>query len=445
MVVVAASRAQAGAARDGGQFRRDGRRLSDTSTDAAQLEDHAQCAPPPLPRNVKLLGWASLLNDTASEMVFPLLPLFLARLVGAGTIELGLLEGIAETVASLLKLWSGGRSDRSPSRKSYVVVGYLLATAARPLTALAAAPWHVIAGRTVDRVGKGVRTAPRDAMIADSTPAAQRGRAFGFHRAMDHLGAVLGPIAAYAFLWWRPDDLRTLFVMTAVPGAVVVVLLVFGLRETARHDAGREPFSLTLAPFDRRFRTYLAALAVFTLGNTSDLFLIQRSIDLGISAIWIPLLWGGLHVVKSLGNAVSGRAVDRFGPRAMILAGWMVYAVFYTAFAFVTTLSGMIVALAGYGVFYALTEPAEKTLVANLVPKERSGLAFGWYNFAIAATTLPGNVLFGVLYQHYGAATAFGWGAAMAAAAAVLLAGARLDTRGGQESGAASIRCQPRR
>ncbi|MEX2186904.1 MAG: MFS transporter [Pirellulales bacterium] len=375
----------------------------------------------PLPRNVKLLGWASLLNDTASEMVYPLLPLFLARLVGAGTIELGLLEGIAESVASLLKLWSGGRSDRSPRRKQYVVVGYALATVARPLTALAAAPWHVIAARTVDRVGKGVRTAPRDAMIADSSLPSQRGRAFGFHRAMDHLGAVLGPLAAYAFLWWRPDDLRTLFLLTAVPGAAVVALLVFALRETARHEAGREPFSLTLKPFDRRFRVYLAALAIFTLGNTSDLFLIQRSMDLGISAVWIPLLWGGLHVVKSLGNALSGRAVDRFGPRAMILAGWLVYAVFYTAFAWVTTLAEMIVALVGYGVFYALTEPAEKTLVANLVPARRTGLAFGWYNFAIAVTTLPGNVLFGVLYQRYGAAAAFGWGAAMAAVAATLL------------------------
>lgn len=384
-------------------------------------------SPSVLPRNVKLLGWASLLNDTASEMAFPLLPLFLARLVGAGTIELGLLEGIAETVASLLKLWSGGRSDRSPRRKQFVVLGYLLATVARPLTAVATAPWHVIAARTVDRVGKGVRTAPRDAMIADSSLPAQRGRAFGFHRAMDHLGAVLGPLAAYVFLWWRPDDLRTLFVITAVPGAAVVALLVFGLRETARHEAGREAFSLTLAPFDRRFRTYLAALAIFTLGNTSDLFLIQRAIDLGIAAAWIPLLWGGLHVIKSLGNAVSGRAVDRFGPRAMIFAGWLVYAVFYTAFAFVTSLGEMIAVLVGYGVFYALTEPAEKTLVANLVPPPRAGLAFGWYNFAIAVTTLPGNILFGVLYQQYGAAAAFGWGAAMAAVAAVLLVGVRRE------------------
>ncbi len=376
-----------------------------------------------LPRNVKFLGWASLLNDTASEMVFPLLPLFLARLVGAGTIELGLLEGIAETAASLLKLWSGGRSDRSPRRKRYVVGGYLLAAIARPFTALAVAPWHVIVARTVDRVGKGVRTAPRDAMIADSTAAVQRGRAFGFHRAMDHLGAVIGPLAAYAFLWWRPDDLRNLFLLTAIPGAAVVALLVFGLRETARQDTGKEPFSLTLAPFDRRFRVYLVALAIFTLGNTSDLFLIQRSIDLGISAAWIPLLWGGLHVVKSLGNALSGHAVDRLGPRAMILAGWLVYAVSYSAFAWATTLAEMIVVLVGYGVFYALSEPAEKTLVANLVPRHRTGLAFGWYNFAIAATTLPGNVLFGVIYQNYGAAAAFGWGAAMAAvAAAVLLA-----------------------
>ncbi len=390
---------------------------------------HANGPLPPeraaLPRNVKLLGWASLLNDTASEMVFPLLPVFLARIVGAGTIELGLLEGIAESVASLLKLWSGGRSDRSPRRKQYVVVGYLLATISRPLIALATAPWHVIAARTADRVGKGIRTAPRDAMIADSTAPAQRGRAFGFHRAMDHLGAVLGPAAAWAFLWQRPDDLPMLFVLTAIPGAVVVGLLVFGLRETARHEARGEAFSLTLAPFDRRFRVYLAALALFTLGNTSDLFLVQRSLDLGLSATWIPVLWGGLHVVKSIGNAMSGRAVDRFGPKAMILAGWVVYAIFYTAFAFVTTLGELIVALVGYGVFYALTEPAEKTLVANLVAEERTGLAFGWYNFAIAVTTLPGNILFGVLYEHYGAAVAFGWGAVMAAAAAALLVAVR--------------------
>lgn len=375
-----------------------------------------------LPATVKLLALSSLLNDMASEMVFPLLPVFLEVVLKAGALQLGVLEGIADTVASLLKLYSGGRSDHSPRRKQFVLIGYGLAALARPITALAAYPWHVVATRTGDRIGKGIRSAPRDAIIADATEPAQRGRAFGFHRAMDHLGAVLGPLIAAGFLYFRPDDLRTLFLLTAIPGLAVVLLIALALRETPRANAGKTPFTLSLKPFDMNFRLYLAALLLFTLGNASDIFLLQLALDLGVEAWSLPILWAAFHVVKSVGNLLAGPAVDRGGPWRMIFCGWAIYAGIYLAFAFVSTPVAMIALFMAYGVFYALTEPAEKTLVANLVSEEHRGLAFGWFNFAIAIGTLPANLIFGALYQQLGPAAAFGFGATMAGLAAVVLA-----------------------
>jgi MFS family permease len=392
------------------------------SKDSAVADLPADSPTQALPATVKLLAFASLLNDIASEMVFPNLPIFFKVVLKAGALELGVLEGIADTVASLLKLYSGGRSDHSPRRKQFVLVGYLLAALARPFTALATHPWHVVAARTGDRIGKGIRAAPRDAIIVDVTPASQRGRAFGFHRAMDHLGAVLGPLLAAAFLYIRPDDLRTLFLLTAIPGAAVVLLIALALRESPRPHVAKQCFTLSLAPFDANFRLYLLALAVFTLGNASDIFLLQLALDVGSPAWSLPILWAVFHVIKSAGNLLAGPAVDRSGPWRMIFFGWAIYAAIYCGFALVDSLTPMIALFLAYGVFYALTEPAEKTLVANLVSEENRGLAFGWFNFAIAVMTLPANLIFGSLYQQLGAEAAFLFGAAAAGLAALLLA-----------------------
>lgn len=382
-------------------------------------------APPSLPRNVKLLGATSLLNDVASEMIFPLMPQFLLTVLGGNKAWLGLIEGVADSVASLLKLWSGAWSDRVGGRKAFIVLGYFVAAVARPLTGLVTAPWQLFAVRTSDRIGKGIRAAPRDALIADSTDPTIRGRAFGFNRSMDHLGAAIGPILATLFLLAWPGELRSLFLWTLLPGIAVAALVVFGLKETPSDGEKQEPLHLTLRPFDRNFRLYLATLVVFTLGNSSDAFLLVRAGELGVPTAYLPLLWFAFHVVKSAGNYLSGPVVDRLGPRPLILGGWAVYAVIYLAFAWITTAWQAWVVFLAYGVFYALTEPAEKTLVTQLVGVERRGLAFGWFNFAIGIAALPSSLLFGWLYERFGATIAFGWGAALAAVAAAMLLGVR--------------------
>jgi MFS family permease len=376
---------------------------------------------PTLPRNVKLLALASLLNDVASEMIFPLMPQFLLGVLGGNRFHLGIIEGFADSVSSLLKLWAGAWSDRAGRRKGFVVFGYALAAIARPLVGIATAPWHLFAARTADRVGKGIRTAPRDAMIAESTPAAMHGRAFGFHRAMDHLGAAIGPLVASAFLIVWPGQLRWLFLLALVPGLIVVALLALGLREQAPMGASREPLRLTLAPLDRRFRLYLIAILLFTLGNASDAFLLVRAGELGVPTALLPLLWCAFHVIKSSGNLLAGPMVDRLGPRRLILAGWLLYAAIYVAFGLASAAWHVWTVFLAYGLVYALTEPAEKALVAGLVGPQHKGLAFGWFHFVIGLAALPSSLLFGWLYEQYGALVAFGCGAGLALAAAAML------------------------
>jgi MFS family permease len=375
-----------------------------------------------LPRNVRLLGVTSLLNDIASEMIYPLMPQFLIGVLGGSKFDLGIIEGVADSTASLLKLWSGAWSDRAGQRKGFVVIGYVLAAISRPLIGLATAPWHVFAARTADRFGKGIRSAPRDALVADSTPPAIHGRAFGFNRAMDHLGAAIGPLIASAFLLAWPNQLRTLFLLTIVPGLIVAAVAFFGLKEQPAVTKKEAP-NLTLAPLGTNFRWFLAALTLFTLGNASDAFLLVRAGDLGVPISLLPILWCAFHVVKSSGNLVAGQAVDRIGPRPMILAGWLVYAAVYAAFAFATEAWHVWALFLTYGVFFALTEPAERKLAALLAGEEKKGLAFGWFNFAIGVAALPSSLIFGGIYERFGAVAAFGWGAGMALLAAVVLAG----------------------
>lgn len=379
-----------------------------------------------LPRNVKILGGVSLFNDVASEAVFPLLPSFLLALSGTPFL-LGFIEGTADSVASILKLWSGGWSDRAGKRKEFVLFGYALSAIVRPLLYVIVAPWQLLLIRVSERIGKGVRTSPRDAMIADSTDPSIRGRAFGFHRAMDHLGAAIGPLLAAGFLLIWPDQIRTLFLLTLLPGLLVVALLIFGLCEppSGKPTTTKSPPRLTLQPFDRNFRLYLLSLVVFTLGNSSDAFLLVRAKELGVPTWQLPLVWCAFHIAKSTGNLLLGRAVDRFGPRPFLFLGWLVYAGIYLAFAVATTAAEVWFFFLLYALFYGLTEPSEKTLVANLAGSERKGLAYGWYNFAIGIATLPANLIFGALYEHWGALAAFGWGAAQALMAVALLTGVR--------------------
>ncbi len=378
-----------------------------------------------LSRNVKLLGWASFLNDVASEMTFPLMPRFLVEVLGGTTVGLGLIEGLADSTASLLKLASGGWSDRLGTRKGFVVSGYALTTLIRPLAGLATAPWHLLTTRLCDRIGKGIRTTARDALVAESTDRRYLGWAFGYQRAMDHFGAAVGPLAASVYLLYAGnsgDALRWLFALTLIPGLMVLALLWFGLEEKPHTAEAKRPFTLSLRPFDGNFRLYLVSMLLFTLGNSSDSFLLVRAGELGVEEISLPILWLMLHVIKSLGSLLSGAMVNIVGARRMIFVGWAIYAVVYLGLGLATSAWHVWALFAVYGVYYALTEPIEKKLVADLVDLQHKGLAYGWYNFAVGFGALPASLLFGVLYKTYGALVAFGFGAVMAVVAALLLA-----------------------
>lgn len=384
-----------------------------------------------LPRNVVLLGWVSFLNDVASEMLFPLLPTFLLSVLKGTKEQLGWIDGLAETTSSLLKLWAGAASDRLGQRKAFVVIGYLLAGVARPLIGLSTAPWHLLTLRAVDRVGKGVRTAPRDALVAQSASPDARGRAFGFQRAMDHLGAAVGPLVAFAFLAAFPGQLRWLFAVSALPAIPIFLLLVWGLREPAAAAASalpEGPAAELLSPRwalrlpDARFRRYLAAVLVFTLGNASDSFLLVRAGELGVATQWLPILWASFHIVKSAGSQVAGPWIDRLAPRPVLTAGWLVYAAAYLGFAWAVTPAQVWALFFLYAVYYALAEPAEKALVAQIVPSHEHGLAYGWFHLAVGLGALPASVLFGVLYQRLGALAAFGTSASLALIALGILA-----------------------
>lgn len=375
---------------------------------------------PRLPRNVWLLGWTSLLNDTASEMAAPLLPSFLSTL-GADARHLGLIEGCADSTASILKLFSGGWSDRAGRRKGFVVFGYALPALVRPLLKWAFAPWHVLAVRMGDRIGKGMRTAPRDALIADSTDPTLRGRAFGLHRAMDHLGAAIGPLAAAGYLYLWPGQLRPLFFLALIPGVLVVLLTVFGLKEKAPNEHAGKPLDLSLRHYSRDFRLYLLALLVFTLGNSSDLFLLQRARELKVAEPLVPILWFIFHIAKSAGNLVGGQLADRLGAKPLLIVGWLWYAAIYLGFGLATAAWHIWALFVLYAIYYALTEPSEKTLVVQLAGRQRTGLAYGWYNLLMGIAALPASAVFGLVYRQYGPLTAFGMGASLAAAAVALL------------------------
>jgi len=375
---------------------------------------------PPLHRNVKALGVVSLLTDASSEMIYPLLPAFLTGPLRAGPALLGVIEGLAETMAALVKVVSGRASDRLPRRKPLVVAGYGLSSVARPLLALAALPVHVLAVRLADRLGKGVRGAPRDALLAEVTPTDQRGRAYGFHRAMDHAGAMAGPLLASMVLLFT-DDLRIVFAAAAVPAALAMATLIFGVREDERAPAALPTPNRSglAAPLGSGFRRYLVVLAVFTLGNSSDAFLLLRAQETGLPVALIPALWAWHHLIKAGGSTWGGTLSDRVGRKRAILFGWAVYGLSYAGFAFAGSPLAIVGLFALYGVFHALTEGPERALVADLSAPDVRGRAFGLFHAVTGAALLPASLLTGLLWQRFGAPVALGTGAALAGVAAL--------------------------
>lgn len=450
-----------------------------------------------LPRNVVVISLVSFLNDASSEIIYPLLPVFLSVTLGASPAVIGLIEGGAESISSFLKLFAGYFSDRSGRRKAPVVFGYALASIARPLLGFATSWPQVLAVRFTDRVGKGIRSAPRDAMIADSAAPAERGLAFGFHRAMDHLGAVVGPLLGYALVAViasdddaiMPDEYRLIFLAASVPALAAVLVAALAIRETGlgkspdtrrerenspsenegeNENAGREsanvkpgntdgrresadgeresasvklesasvklespdaprvampkPPRFSLHGFDGNFKRFLVILAIFTLSNSSDAFLLLRARDLGIAASNLPLLWAALHGIKVLSSLVGGDLSDRLGRKTLIVTGWLFYAAVYLGFAYVSTVAGVLTLFLIYGVYFGLVEGAEKALVADLVPADKRGTAYGLYNLAFSITVWPASLLMGALWSWRGASVAFIASACIGTLAALLLA-----------------------
>ncbi len=378
--------------------------------------------PEGISRNVWILGWVSFLNDVSSEMIYPLLPIFLTSVLGVGTVFVGLVEGVAESTASILKALSGWLSDRLKKRKSLVLGGYSVSALTRPIIALATSGWHILILRFLDRTGKGVRTSPRDALIAESTESTQMGRAFGFQRAMDHLGAVVGPLIAFLLLTALGGKYRTIFLLAAIPAIFSLLLIKWFVTEKKepRETAASVP-KLSLKPFDRRFKTFLLIVTIFTLGNSSDFFLILRAKDQGISLTFIPLLWLLLNLVKSIFSMPGGILSDRIGRKKVIIAGWIVYGLVYLGLAACTETYHIWLLFPVYGIYFGLTEGVEKALVADLVPGEKLGTAYGLFNFAVGITALPASLLMGFLWQLFGPGTAFCFGAGLGLISALLM------------------------
>jgi MFS family permease len=380
---------------------------------------------PHLHATVRATGWVSFFTDLSSEMIYPLLPLFLVGALHAGMPFVGVVEGLAETTASLLKLLSGSWSDRCRARRPFVLVGYCLSSFSRPLMALATAPWHVLAMRVSDRVGKGLRGAPRDALIADVTPPDQRGRAFGYQRAMDHAGAALGPLVAFGLLHGLHWELRWIFGLAALPGLLAALAIVGWVHDPPRHDQDEvapTPFvRASWRTLDARLLRVIAIIALFTLGNSSDAFLILRARALGVPMAWVPILWVALHLVKTVTSTPGGALSDRVGRKRLIVGGWLVYALVYLGFGLAHSAWQVWALFAVYGVYFGLTEGTEKALVADLAGKERKGAAFGVYTFAVGVAALPASVLMGVVWELVGPLAAFGCGGALALAASALL------------------------
>jgi MFS family permease len=367
-------------------------------------------------------------------MIYPLLPLFLSSVLGASASFIGVIEGAAESVAALLKLASGWWSDRAKKRKPLVVFGYGLATFVRPFTALAQSATQVLLIRLADRVGKGIRSSPRDALLADSiSDPSLRGRSFGFHAAADNAGAVLGPLIAFALLRGMNLSLRGVFWLAAIPGILAFIVLLVAVKEVERSaessSDGKPALPAEAGSLGGRFWVYLFVVLVFTLGNSTDAFLLLRANQLGVAVALAPILWALLNFIKAALGTWGGGLSDKVGRKPVIVAGWLVYAAVYFGFALATSAWHAWALFAAYGLFYAFTEGTEKAFVAALVPRLRRGAAYGWYNLAIGLGALPASLIFGAIWDRSSPRTAFLFGASLALLAAVGMTVVRASQR----------------
>lgn len=376
-----------------------------------------------IPQAVLILGFASLLTDVASEGIYPVLPLFLSQVLGAGPLALGVIEGVAETTASLLKVFSGFWADRLKKRKPLIVLGYGLSSFLRPLIGIAQTWPMVLFFRFMDRVGKGIRSSPRDALIADVTTPANRGLSYGIHSAMDSAGALMGPLIAATLVYSLKMDLRKIILLSAIP-SLAAWLTLWLLKEKSRSTPKKiSPFNplRDWKKLNLSFKGLLAILLIFTLGNSTDAFLLIRLSQVGVTAVGVMVLWACFSGVKMISAYYGGQFSDRWGRKPLIVSGWFYYALVYLAFALVSGTFATIAIFLAYGVYYGLCEPSEKAFVADLVPKDLRGTSFGYYNLVIGLGALPASLLFGFVGQLWGYPAAFAVGAGLAGLAAILL------------------------
>jgi len=385
-------------------------------------------------KNVTVAGLVSFCMDISSEMIYPLVPLFLANTLGVNKSVIGLIEGIAESTASLLKVFSGWFSDRIGNRKWLMAVGYGISTLSRPFVALATG-WHQVLGsRFIDRFGKGLRTAPRDAIIAESADRAYLGRAFGFHRSMDTMGAVVGPAVAFFLLGLFSNDYRKVFWLSMIPGVIAVLLIIFFIKEKKRAGAqliaptgsiDQTPSisdrpNLTLKHFDWRFKFFVIITGLFAVGNSSDVFLILRAQQVGVPTVMIPMVYLLFNFIYSLSSLPAGVAADRFGKKRVILSGFVLFAILYYGFGVASGTKAIWVLFGFYGLFMGLTEGIQKAFLATIIPQDFKATAFGVYNTIVGLAMFPASLIGGWLWDHVSPSATFYFGAVTASLSAIL-------------------------
>ncbi len=376
-------------------------------------------------KNVFALGSTSLLTDVSREMIYPLLPLYLRSVLGASTTFVGLVEGIAESTSSVLKLVSGWLSDRIRKRKTLLMWGYSLSAVTRPLIAIATAGWHILLVRFVEKVGKGIRVPPRDALIAESCAPENRGRGFGLHRSMDNVGSIVGPLLASSLLLYLNNDYRSLFWVSSIPALLAIGILTFVVseepREISKIDAPSENRRLDLKQFNKKFKLFLIATVIFEMANSSNAFLLLRVQDIGLPLELIPIIYLFSNIFKTISSMPGGILSDKLGRRNVLIVGWIIYGISYFGFAFITSVTQAWVIFGIYGLFSGMTEGVKKAFVADLVPKEARGSAYGIHSFLVSFPQLPASLLLGFLWQKFNAAVAFSVGASFSIVAALFL------------------------
>ncbi len=376
-----------------------------------------------MPLAVYTIGAVSMLNDIATEMVTPIIPILLATVMQSGPVVLGLVEGVANAVACVVQIWAGRFSDaRGGQRKPLAVSGYLVSNAVRPMLGFALVWWHVVLIRALDRVGKGIRNAPRDALIVDLAPANMRARAFGIHRAFDNLGAVGGALLGALIISTFSADLKQMLLISAIPGLLCVALLAFGVRDVKK-SIPPTPMNLSLrwSEVPHHARGYLLTVMMFTFARTAELFIVLRAHELGASTVHALLLWAALNFVKIFANYAAGVWADRYGRFSMLIPGWLLHSVAMLGFCFVSTLASLWVAAMLFGVAMSISEGVERAVMGDFADETSRGTLFGWYYALVGIASIPAGLILGLLWQTFGATAAYAFaGVAGLAATAIL-------------------------